>query len=326
MLKKLFLNSFTWYLIVIFIFSFIYYVAFKNNTDCFIVHNQLNKHPVWEITQRTVKALEEGTSDAFLDVQNFITESKKSDDPFEVTIDLIRQYNEINSKIKELRQYRAELIKAKETLGKKIDAKREVNEKKFEEEFKQTELAPLERKVVAIKKTIEKLKKSAEGAWANGEPKKASEIYVEVKEKIAERWDVENLISEKTIFMLDSLIGGRASGVKKELKRWNEMRQQEWLYQDEIRKLESAQEKLFIDYKGGQSKLAQRMAGRVGYIDFLYFSIGISATITFGDLIPNTPIIRMIVMFQLLVCLFVVAKLLNGLINRGESSKNESKA
>jgi hypothetical protein len=45
---------------------------------------------------------------------------------------------------------------------------------------------------------------------------------------------------------------------------------------------------------------------RLGLIDFVYFSLGVATTTTFGDILPNSATIRLVVIAQLTLCLIVV--------------------
>ena len=57
-------------------------------------------------------------------------------------------------------------------------------------------------------------------------------------------------------------------------------------------------------------------AGRVDrltYLDFLYFSMGVATSNTFGDMIPNDRAIRFIIIVQIIFCLIVLGLFINSL-------------
>jgi hypothetical protein len=56
-----------------------------------------------------------------------------------------------------------------------------------------------------------------------------------------------------------------------------------------------------------------KRVGRVGFVDFLYFSIGVSTTTTFGDIIPNHTVTRFVVTLQLLASIIIVGLFVNSL-------------
>lgn len=64
----------------------------------------------------------------------------------------------------------------------------------------------------------------------------------------------------------------------------------------------------------GYDLLRQRgktVHGRLGFFDFIYFSLGVSTTTTFGDIIPNSLWARALVTFQLLFCTIVIGILIS---------------
>lgn len=59
--------------------------------------------------------------------------------------------------------------------------------------------------------------------------------------------------------------------------------------------------------RGYADKYYMSRVGRVKYIDFLYFSL-VSATSTgYGDILPNSHTIRMLVMFEIVICMVLFA-------------------
>lgn len=66
---------------------------------------------------------------------------------------------------------------------------------------------------------------------------------------------------------------------------------------------------------------------RINIFDFFYFSIGISTTTTFGDIVANDKLVRAIVSFQLIVCIFVIGGFVSSVLEREDKklSKSEMK-
>ena len=56
--------------------------------------------------------------------------------------------------------------------------------------------------------------------------------------------------------------------------------------------------------------------GRVGWSDFAFFSVGISTTTTFGDLVANDVVTKSLVSIQLFICLILVAGFLGAVIKQ----------
>ncbi|WP_458724185.1 potassium channel family protein [Alteromonas macleodii] len=63
---------------------------------------------------------------------------------------------------------------------------------------------------------------------------------------------------------------------------------------------------------------------RVGYVDFLYFSVGISTTTTFGDIVANSKIARAFVGIQLLICIVIVGVFLSHIIGQGANKQTHA--
>jgi hypothetical protein len=60
-------------------------------------------------------------------------------------------------------------------------------------------------------------------------------------------------------------------------------------------------------------KQRESIRNRIGFVDFLYFSMGVATTTTFGDIIPNARRVRLLVVIQLLVCTAIFTWLLSHL-------------
>ena len=54
----------------------------------------------------------------------------------------------------------------------------------------------------------------------------------------------------------------------------------------------------------------------VGLLDFFYYSICVSTTVSFGDIAPNNGWTRFLAIVELLVCVFLLAILLDGVSKR----------
>lgn len=57
---------------------------------------------------------------------------------------------------------------------------------------------------------------------------------------------------------------------------------------------------------------SERVA-RLSVLDFVYFSLGVATTTTFGDIVPNHPLTRFIVTLQLLISIVLVGLFVNSL-------------
>lgn len=110
--------------------------------------------------------------------------------------------------------------------------------------------------------------------------------------------NLRNLADPSTTAKMDSLQEqiASASGLHNELS-------------DQLRKIRSKA------YDRQQEWYLARTS-RLDWLDFLYFSIGVSTTTTFGDIVPNIRAVRMVVLLQLIGSIFIVGYLVNSSISR----------
>lgn len=59
----------------------------------------------------------------------------------------------------------------------------------------------------------------------------------------------------------------------------------------------------------------------VGLLDFCYYSICVSTTVSFGDIAPNTGWTRFLAIAELLLCMFLLAILLDGVAKKVNNGK-----
>jgi hypothetical protein len=94
-------------------------------------------------------------------------------------------------------------------------------------------------------------------------------------------------------------------------KALDDLRQKVYADQLAADKLHADIYQAFVDYRDADYE-------RLGYWDFLYFSVGAATTATFGDIAPNSTIIRMLVCLQVLVSIGLTGLVISGL----SSSRN----
>lgn len=59
----------------------------------------------------------------------------------------------------------------------------------------------------------------------------------------------------------------------------------------------------------------------VSWVDFLYYSICVSTTVSFGDIAPNNGTTRFVAIMEILLCLFIVGYIVDRIIKRHEREK-----
>lgn len=104
-----------------------------------------------------------------------------------------------------------------------------------------------------------------------------------------------------------------------ETKRVEEQLRSNTEQQDELRKKLSTVRKHAHDSLNTWYVARQ---GRLLWLDFLYFSVGVSTTTTFGDIIPNSRIARMFALSQLVISVFLVGYLVSLVGRAGQKNAN----
>lgn len=57
------------------------------------------------------------------------------------------------------------------------------------------------------------------------------------------------------------------------------------------------------------------ITNRLSFFDFLFYSVGISTTTTFGDITPNSSGVRILISMQLISCMFIISGLIGSVLN-----------
>ena len=91
--------------------------------------------------------------------------------------------------------------------------------------------------------------------------------------------------------------------------------------------IDDARSKLIVNNKkiikiknNVQDLLSKRQKEDLNFWDFAFYSIGISTTTTFGDLVANSRLIRMLVCIQLLLSILVLANVTQSFLSKNKKS------
>lgn len=82
--------------------------------------------------------------------------------------------------------------------------------------------------------------------------------------------------------------------------------------------LEQERFRLVRNIRESVSKFHENRRSSVGLLDFLYYSICVSTTVSFGDIAPNNGLTRFIAIMELLSCIVLVSFILSGLTKKDE--------
>ena len=88
-----------------------------------------------------------------------------------------------------------------------------------------------------------------------------------------------------------------------------------------IEECEDTKRDLFEKYDDMLDAFHSQRINKIGYFDFLHFSLLIATSNSFGDILPNSPIARLLVSIQLLIGIVLLASIVNDLY---QSKKQEN--
>jgi hypothetical protein len=84
----------------------------------------------------------------------------------------------------------------------------------------------------------------------------------------------------------------------------------------EIQELESVRRKTSSNIRHFVTEFHENRLESVGWLDFLYYSICVSTTVSFGDIAPNNGVIRFLAIFEILICLVLVGAIVDRIIKK----------
>lgn len=293
-------NSIKWllsYLGCVLLFSIVYYGAWLLKPDSFIINPQLNIRPFQSIDDFLWK--DEPNYQTGFHVN--LSQYKREYDVYYLKITEAEQQIqniELNHKYLELR-----LLE----LDKKRNSEIDINFKKYNEK----KLEPFKN----IEKELEKELAEIEARL----PKEVSttgDLDV-IKEFGAKRVELAKAKYNTAVQASVNISQGVTGFISDET--WNGYRD----VSDTREKL--YQERYIYEKKIGDTRIKaidvlkndiELIRSRVGWSDFVFFSVGISTTTTFGDLVANEVITKSLVSIQLFCCLILVAGFLGSVVKQ----------
>ena len=289
------------YFSVVIFFAFLYYGFWLYRPDSFIINSELNVHP-------------------FYDMNVMLWSDEGYDYPMGSGIDL-------NVLKKENDEYVLKLSKDKNDLE-KIDSELADLDNEFNSVYKKKEAEFTDKKKEYEQEMLSAFiehEKALEASVANFE--KESPVIVKTNDdvmKIQRIGDERVRLAEARLetarqsfkvanYILKNLTLFTSKETRDDLIKLNEKR---IIYNDkrfELVKEMGGKRSAAIDNVGRYYK---KYMARLNPIDFIYFSVGISTTTTFGDIVASDRLIRAFVSLQLLLCIFIVGGFLNSAINK----------
>lgn len=87
----------------------------------------------------------------------------------------------------------------------------------------------------------------------------------------------------------------------------------------EIVDLEDARRSVISKIRDSNMAFHNNRMESVGFMDFIYYSICVSTTVSFGDIAPNDGKTRFVAVSELLICIILLARILDGIKKRKDS-------
>lgn len=283
------------YFLSIILFALIYYAFWYIRPDHFITNQSINIHPIKEIN-------------SILWDDKLMTPSKI---PISL-LDLQKKQSTLSNKIMDLEQkssYLKNEYSKLEVNGGNLELIRNKELSENIEDYRRRTLIPHEKKEAALTKNILELEVVLEKEL---NPIKRYPMIINLgKKRIAlaefrvEKAKVEYNIADYTLKNLREFMSKETID-KFELISNNRLENEtlRLSYSVEVSQIRSRLYSLALEYRTNIIK-------QFNYIDFVYYSVGIATTTTFGDITANSKLIRFIVTIQLLISIFILGAFAN---------------
>lgn len=281
--------------IVVFVFGVAYLLAWEFRPDYFVIQQELNLYPI-------------GSIDALLNSGQFNSISLEAGGLAELSThanQLVKSAKELNDRERALRLE----IENLEAELKRLSARLEENRQKRIEQYKYQELHSLEGERDQLQTRIADLEKQI--------PKDGT-VYNPLRLVIAEmRVDLSRLdlrLSQRRLEVANRIVEDfGAFAEPADFEAFKTVYDRIGVALKEVIDISSRQGQLRMEAYELAARWREQRASRLRLIDFMYFSIGVSTTTTFGDIIPNHSVTRFIVTVQLLISIVIVGLFINAL-------------
>lgn len=279
-----------WYAFTVVLFSLIYWGTWKVMPDSFIIHSELNLSPIKDVyhvlwADEKQSYNEKTTLSTLNNMQDLL--SKK----FIWHKELLEKRNKLEEKLAELRKEREAAYKqSTSTLWQNV---------KLKEAEKIKEIREPEVKIVEELTQLLSLPQSTEIAIsiAKKRVELAEQKYISSK-KIYEHLEYVN---KNLILFSDKDALGKVEKIEQEVSNVNTEMD---IIEKGIRNIRGEMQEYLSNWHNTRSN-------QISWIDMLYYSIGISTTTTFGDIVANNKIVRGLVSLQLIISLLIVGGFVN---------------
>lgn len=277
------------YLFIIILFATVYFLLFRHNTANFYISEEYNERVLGRYLNRT--------SDVVSDIVD------RTSNPFSI--------DDFNQKIKPINDSISHVYYAIDSL-KKLEGKLEINKDILHvqlgqsrteeiEKYRNSQLLNLCDSIDTFEKIIsDSLNKgiSEDKLIINGTYVRLAGMKVRYAKKNLE---VSTVVLDNYGFFGDQILKDSLNTTVTAILE-NSL---------SLRRHETCLYALFNKYEDALQAFHRQRINKVGFLDFLHFSILIATSNSFGDILPNSPIARVLVSLQLLICIVHLAFILN---------------
>jgi hypothetical protein len=282
------------YILIVVLFAIIYYTFWQNNPDNFIAQEEINLFPITELRQLlqsdnlNIPLYDSNELEFSLNQISSITEEQKQE--------LVATYSEMK-RLQDLSDLQWQQISD-------ISAKlAEITNENFKKNIdSQTRsLRDHEQELVEKISSLEKIAETSSNPNANLQLQlEISNLKVEVIETRIDILNKENKLYQEYLNDVDKFQDPTMVALRDELyASYEENQTKLGKVRDAYYELRGKVYDIWVDIRDARVQ-------RLSYFDFLYFSFTISLASPFGDIIPNSKIIRILVFVQLFIDIFLI--------------------
>lgn len=290
--------AFAWLTLTL-IFSVIYWVAWMARSDSFIINKEFNLNPVEQIRERVL--LSYTSIDGAVMPEHPVLQPIGLEEMTLALVELDSLTREINSSLTPLNIR----LKSLETESGRISRLHSQAMSDNMEAYRTKELAPAEAEVKRRAEAVASMERT-QGLSPNSYQKI---ILAEARVELASaRLTEATKSAQVATYILDN-IGTFADSYTTEAIQKLDANLQHGAAERESLMLSLRQ----LRERTSQTAASwrERRTDRLGWLDFVYFSVAVSSSTTFGDIIPNTRLVRMAALAQLLVSIFLLGYLVS---------------
>lgn len=273
---------------IVLLFALVNWFIFLYDTSSFMLSEQMNRHVkryyVWDIYERFHKDIKDRMP---ISIDGFSVLIKPTVD----SLDIIMQTIQDNNKKSDI------FLKKISSLSIIADVSRSKNIKLFEDSV-----------LKECKEKIRNLQKSMQGG---------DSLEMILSGKYVELANLNYELAKKRAEVQSYIVNNWGLFVPKKLQNAiNNENENVLKLNSEIIELESKRTQVSSNLVNLTNLFHENRSKSISFWDFLYYSICVSTSVSFGDIAPNDNCTRFIALFELLSCVILVGVILDGINKR----------